>query len=236
MSDKMPELLPCPFCGGEAMLTKSYATNGNFVVCSKCGTSINSAWPDDVKHGAIVQWNTRATPCAESRPTQPQAVGDAAQEDPMLFQVLNFIEYARSVEMRLFGEEAKDKALERDSIREMADELWQKLDAIKWGTKKTPSPVGDVGEALDDIANRIRVFKEQWSLYNGRMMVELEPIFKAALTAQSVNGQMLEALRKRAQNTLETAKILGLNNIETKAMLGETLMSAIAAEKAQGEE
>lgn len=72
-SEEMKELLPCPFCGGEAYVNYSdrgelfgvrcnhWKGNGGSSVCMGAGAYADS------KAGAITAWNTRATP---SQPTQ----------------------------------------------------------------------------------------------------------------------------------------------------------------------
>lgn len=64
---------------------------------------------------------------------------DAFQQDPILLEVLNFIELCRSLEFVCTGDRTKDAAMERESIKDTADELYKKLDSIKWGVK-APTP------------------------------------------------------------------------------------------------
>lgn len=53
-----PELLPCPFCGGEATLTRGILT---YVGCKKCVIAFGRH-PDlkDSEDRTITEWNTRA--------------------------------------------------------------------------------------------------------------------------------------------------------------------------------
>lgn len=66
------ELLPCPFCGGEARLmdmTKGARKRGyQYVECRTCG----------VDAGSIITWNTRAAPVLPDRGWRPieSAPGD----------------------------------------------------------------------------------------------------------------------------------------------------------------
>lgn len=73
MSDKMPELLPCPFCGGSARIEIFNYDHwqAGYIQCQHCR---NRTQGDGTKAQELAKWNTRATPCAESRPPQPQAV------------------------------------------------------------------------------------------------------------------------------------------------------------------
>lgn len=55
------KLLPCPFCGGEAMLTNQLATDeyGHKlwnVLCVKCDNGTSSYWD---KNHVVEKWNTR---------------------------------------------------------------------------------------------------------------------------------------------------------------------------------
>lgn len=53
----MPELYPCPCCGGEAYFEKSlYGCRYVRVLCSKCGLSIT--WRKNAEHAAKA-WNNR---------------------------------------------------------------------------------------------------------------------------------------------------------------------------------
>lgn len=80
-----PELLPCPFCGGQAELhvrIPDYGLTGAYVECCQCharsrlgcvtkaielpnGTLWTPATPDSIKYGkavAVNGWNRRAIP------------------------------------------------------------------------------------------------------------------------------------------------------------------------------
>lgn len=63
----VPQLKPCPFCGGEARLYPSEA--GFFVGCFNDGCAVNPSsgefvadgvWDEEQKEAAIDAWNTRA--------------------------------------------------------------------------------------------------------------------------------------------------------------------------------
>lgn len=68
--DGLPELLPCPFCGGEAELWSGvkHARWSARVSCKDpcCGTFKPgiSAKKNECVAEAIADWNTRAQPCA----------------------------------------------------------------------------------------------------------------------------------------------------------------------------
>lgn len=56
----MNELLPCPFCGGEARLASNMTRSDNWVICREC----NIYYPNDTRRKfteaeAIKAWNSR---------------------------------------------------------------------------------------------------------------------------------------------------------------------------------
>lgn len=56
----MSELLPCPFCGGEAELV-DFDLDSCFVECRKCRASQPVLWPKSTsRQDAIAAWNRRA--------------------------------------------------------------------------------------------------------------------------------------------------------------------------------
>ena len=65
--DKMSELKPCPFCGGEVEETGGSCNFGKKIMtlnvkCRKCGTSValKTAWNTNAYLEAIDTWNRRA--------------------------------------------------------------------------------------------------------------------------------------------------------------------------------
>ena len=63
----MTELLPCPFCGGEAYEREHAFRNTHswsMIICDDCGASVQRAGLDGTydgaKQAAIAAWNTRA--------------------------------------------------------------------------------------------------------------------------------------------------------------------------------
>ena len=55
---KKGSLLPCPWCGGENILT-SYDSLSSHCECASCCTHGPSVW-DGTREEAILAWNTRA--------------------------------------------------------------------------------------------------------------------------------------------------------------------------------
>lgn len=58
-----PELLPCPFCGGEAFIGEPYGEGRYVAECLRCTTRRDYAV--STKEQAIELWNTRADHQAE---------------------------------------------------------------------------------------------------------------------------------------------------------------------------
>ena len=58
----MTELKPCPFCGGEAVLSLG---GEHFTIpeCANCGAKLPAQYGQDRKTKAIEAWNTRAERC-----------------------------------------------------------------------------------------------------------------------------------------------------------------------------
>lgn len=58
--NKTPELLPCPFCRGEAKIKRvTGSINYRYVKCSSCGARTKDWFGVDV---AVTNWNTRVYP------------------------------------------------------------------------------------------------------------------------------------------------------------------------------
>ena len=53
------DLLPCPFCGGEARLEHNMTMADYWVRCAFCGAMPNGADTDQTEAEAIAVWNTR---------------------------------------------------------------------------------------------------------------------------------------------------------------------------------
>ena len=55
--DKEPELLPCPFCGGNVRVWHNLETENYDIECQKCGCDVQQHY--GCKDEAIEAWNTR---------------------------------------------------------------------------------------------------------------------------------------------------------------------------------
>lgn len=64
----MTDLLPCPFCGGDATLKHGY-----WIECSVCGAGINAPVKDISKRGVTALWNARHV----RDPAQPSGAREA---------------------------------------------------------------------------------------------------------------------------------------------------------------
>ena len=56
-------LLPCPFCGGEAEMRES-STHDFYAKCAGCGASTRRNHEN--RNGAVIDWNTRAERTCET--------------------------------------------------------------------------------------------------------------------------------------------------------------------------
>lgn len=70
MSQEAARILPCPFCGGEASIGKTYA-GGRYAFCTKCGVRQPINCKTDIVGNegdvyAIDLWNTRAPAIADA--------------------------------------------------------------------------------------------------------------------------------------------------------------------------
>ena len=73
---------------------------------------------------------------------------DAANTDPMLLKVLNFIQYCRTLEYTTGAGTIPDEALARRDIKVQADAIYKELDAIKWGVTAAPVNQPDTLEVM----------------------------------------------------------------------------------------
>ena len=79
---------------------------------------------------------------------KPEPVAPAGH-DPLLMEVLQLIENCRSMQNRTGGGEIVDKAVDREDLRQQANILWPKLEAVKWGVG--PEPVADLEALTEEI-------------------------------------------------------------------------------------
>ena len=59
-----PKLKPCPFCGASGLDVFMYEdgeTDGNYVLCERCGASIGLAFEPLTEKEAIEAWNKRVS-------------------------------------------------------------------------------------------------------------------------------------------------------------------------------
>lgn len=58
----MPELKPCPFCGGQAFFDKMYVVNEDeyCIACSQCDCVFTISWLSPDKDDLAEAWNRRA--------------------------------------------------------------------------------------------------------------------------------------------------------------------------------
>lgn len=131
-------LKPCPMDGGtvkhwtdSAMHygDKGYKQKSEEFSCD-CGFKFCVRGDGFTKEQAFMIYNTRAQPTPEA-----DLESDVVNEDPLLLEVLNFIEMCRTLKITTGYGDTADAKVERVSIRDDADALYKKLDAVKWGTR-----------------------------------------------------------------------------------------------------
>lgn len=63
----MPELKPCPFCGGEGVITDEdcygFTSNDWMVCCENCQTYVGFGLQCETQEEAIETWNRRVEQC-----------------------------------------------------------------------------------------------------------------------------------------------------------------------------
>lgn len=79
----MPALLPCPFCGSEAIEMKQYCRNGFVIRCRKCCVKLEQKtlhfgleWLEQVM---VEHWNKRAYTMESANLHPPTSQGQNAQ-------------------------------------------------------------------------------------------------------------------------------------------------------------
>lgn len=104
----------------------------------------------------------------------PEGLGGAAQQDPVLIEVLNFIELCRSLKITMGGGQTVDRAIEREQLCEKADALYKKLEAMKWGVKPAPVKSGDAPQSPARVNRELldKIIELSHSHVDGRFLFE----------------------------------------------------------------
>lgn len=125
----VPELLPCPFCGGEAKLhpaTRGYKAS---VECTVCETGnpcfVDIDYPHDSAREAAEEWNRRAVPVMPKLPQMPNKKGCVCEIDG---KTRTFDER----DLRKYGERCMKAAAPKAPAMpdEAIDELLDTLDTL----------------------------------------------------------------------------------------------------------
>lgn len=84
---KTPELIPCPFCGGDDVEIQNSFAGSKKPVCMDCGASLH---PSRSEEAAIHEWNTRVYPpevqelIAKNTPTHPLDIFESEQWEGLI--------------------------------------------------------------------------------------------------------------------------------------------------------
>lgn len=105
------ELLPCPFCGAQAVFVRDHDADGDFVAvqCTECGCGSGKHYPlmDDARPNAANEWNRRPAPPA------PEVEMEEDQDDARAMSV-------EGAMMRLA--ECENAQAERETLAALYDE------------------------------------------------------------------------------------------------------------------
>lgn len=106
-----PELLPCPFCGGEAEFERiGDRRQSTIIACLECGCRLESG--ETFSHGGA--WNTRADlSLAEMKRENKQLRGLLGQH------------CAKTVDAKKYVKVALENDLMRDLLRRIAEHVWE---------------------------------------------------------------------------------------------------------------
>ncbi|WP_186019896.1 Lar family restriction alleviation protein [Burkholderia gladioli] len=167
MSDKLSELLPCPFCGSDEVTVGSFGSSyidpQHYVQCEQCdGATVRHASDGE----AIAAWNRRASP-APAIPAHTRA------------WIEKLIDCFDVDDVKYIGPD--DASCYVNALREMLDAqsapaISESEDAVRWiaTSDRLPSPAEDVLVAVEffeagDWRIKVGYFGEQngWHVFGG---------------------------------------------------------------------
>ena len=201
LTDK--QLLPCPFCGGEAMLhlieQDGPNFNGQYIDCVRCGSSTNLMF--SVKEDCVPilreKWNTRAGQAAASVPREPTvAMIDAGWLKVNRRVCDNGDNYALADLWRAMYDAAP--AVAQEAAKDGDDDLLRRLD------RRCACPrCSECESERSEAAARIRALREE----KARLYVSLELMCRKAERAEAERDAAIKALRQ--SNLLRLAVLNG---------------------------
>jgi hypothetical protein len=119
--EKMPELLPCPFCGGDARVNKTWSPDYNgkgkafYWVSCKRSTCEGKSGHRSTKNMAAVKWNTRADLAYPVTKEAAQAALEAVND---WFRSINYTRNATNIKPCKFVD--GEKVLQEHGIKILA--------------------------------------------------------------------------------------------------------------------
>jgi Lar family restriction alleviation protein len=120
---KVPELKPCPFCGG-AEIKFGHIRDGRCVGCTSCGSLVRQYHPD-AEARARQKWNTRADHSDALIAAAYEVAGDAAADAydaldvPTGSDVAGFVRSLTPADARAALDRVREKAL-REAMANLA--------------------------------------------------------------------------------------------------------------------